>query len=188
MNYALTVSNFAIGVFLILFGILLGRITNNVLKSFLSRFNINKLLSNITNFDVKLEEAIALILSFVVAFIFIALGLNIIGIATVIINIISGFIFVLIIIFLFLSIKDFLPNLTAGIYILSKRNVCEGKFVRVKDVSGQIEHIDLLETKLKTKNGETIIIPNSQFVRNAIFILNEPEKDLNKKNASKKSK
>jgi len=109
------------------------------------------------------------------------------GIASVIINIISGFIFILIIIFVALSIKDFLPNLTAGIYILSKKSVSEGKFVRIKDVTGQIEHIDLLETRLRTQDNEIIIVPNSQFVKNAIFILKESSK-LNKKNGQKNSK
>ncbi|MDK2850049.1 MAG: small conductance mechanosensitive channel [Candidatus Woesearchaeota archaeon] len=191
MNLAITISNFSIGVFLILFGLLLGKIVNNVLKSFLSRFNLNLFFSKVTNLDIKLEEAISLITAFVVGLIFVVLGLNVMGIATVIINIVSGFILILIIIFVALAVKDFLPNLMAGIYILSKKSVNEGKFVKIKGIVGKIEHIDLIETKIKTLDGEFVLVPNSQFVKNAIFILEEmpnTKPKSKKKNGSKKFK
>lgn len=68
-----------------------------------------------------------------------------------------------------LEIKDFFPNFVAGILIYQKRNFKEGDNIKVQNIDGIISDISLIETKIITKDKDTIWIPNSMLIKNIVL-------------------
>lgn len=166
-------SGFVAGLFFILLGIILGRITNNLIKRALSKISLNDIFFRLTNKKINLEGTIALVVSIVIYVVSIVLGLNFMGITHFILNLLSIIIIVILIGFFLLSLKDVLPNLFAGMYLLSKKNFKQGMNIRINNIKGIIQEIELVETKILTDQNDVLIIPNSEFIRNAVLIINE---------------
>jgi small-conductance mechanosensitive channel len=93
------------------------------------------------------------------------MALRYLGIATDVLNILSGVIILLIGIFIVLSVKDFIPNVISGFIIHQKSTIKKGDIIQIASVTGKVADMTLLDTKLQTKNGDTIIIPNSNFTK-----------------------
>ena len=60
-----------------------------------------------------------------------------------------------------LSLQDLLRNYVAGIYLLLERPFAIGDRVRIRDVDGVIESVELRTTILTNVDGERITVPNA---------------------------
>jgi len=89
---------------------------------------------------------------------------------------IAAGIIILIILSTFLGIKDFIPNAMAGFFIQRKKEFRIGQRIRVKGMQGTIIEITLLETKIETKNGDIIFIPNSVLSRTEVTYIQSGKK------------
>ena len=58
------------------------------------------------------------------------------------------------------AIQDVLKNLVAGLYLLWERPFEIGDAIKVKDVTGKVEDIQIRTTLLRADNGQLIVIPN----------------------------
>ncbi|MBT3582851.1 mechanosensitive ion channel [Candidatus Woesearchaeota archaeon] len=96
-------------------------------------------------------------------------ALNYLGITPVILNIIFVGILIVVILTLFLSLKDFVPNVISGIHLISINKLKKGDQIKIGDVSGKVSEISLTETTL-LDNGNKIIIPNSTVMKEQITI------------------
>jgi small-conductance mechanosensitive channel len=67
-----------------------------------------------------------------------------------------------------LSIKDFMPNLVSGLILHQKRNIRPGEKIIVNNIEGEVINVTIIETKLRTKNGEIVYIPNSILMNNVV--------------------
>jgi small conductance mechanosensitive channel len=90
------------------------------------------------------------------------------GIANMILYFISATIILIILISFFIAIRDFIPNVMAGFYLYSKEKLKDGNKIEINDIKGTLEHIDLLQVKIKTKKGDIIYIPNSTVIKSRI--------------------
>ena len=68
----------------------------------------------------------------------------------------------------FLGLRDFIPNFFAGWYIYRKDLIKEGKQVKINGVQGKVAKLSLLDTRIKTKKGDLIYIPNSVVIKSKI--------------------
>jgi len=69
------------------------------------------------------------------------------------------------------SLQETLGNLWGGI-ALQLDNTCRiGDWIRMEGVSGQVVGIRWRYTAIATNNGETVIIPNSQLIKNRVTVL-----------------
>ena len=98
------------------------------------------------------------------------MALNQIGLATTVLYIISGGIIILVILLIFLAIKDFIPNFFSGIFIQYKNIIKEGNSIKVGTVEGKVKKIGLIETQIITKKKDTIILPNSIITKSEVII------------------
>jgi len=103
--------------------------------------------------------------SMFIDFIVLLIALRYLGIATDILNIIAIAVIIIIAVFVILSVKDFIPNIISGMVLHQKGSIKVGDIVSVDNITGKVFEINLIETKLKTKGGDTIIIPNSNLTR-----------------------
>lgn len=60
-----------------------------------------------------------------------------------------------------LALQDVLKNFFAGIYLLFERPFRVGDAVKVKDVEGTIQGIDIRTTLVKNLRGELVLVPNA---------------------------
>ena len=67
---------------------------------------------------------------------------------------------------LMLSLIDLLPNFISGIIIRNRNLIENGKKIRTTGVFGTVEKSGLLHTKIITKKGDVIFIPNQNIYKN----------------------
>jgi small-conductance mechanosensitive channel len=59
------------------------------------------------------------------------------------------------------AVQDILKNLVAGLYLLWERPFVIGDNIKVKDVTGAVEDIQIRTTVLRAENGQLIVVPNA---------------------------
>ncbi|MBT3940821.1 mechanosensitive ion channel [Candidatus Woesearchaeota archaeon] len=150
-------------------GFFLGKALGKAAKHIVETLELKKQFKKAgIRFDPELmAENVVKYLSFLGTFI---IALNYLGITPVILNIIFVGILMIVIFTLFLSLKDFIPNIIAGIHLISINKLKKGDSIKVKDVAGKVSEISLTETTLISAKGNKIIIPNSTIMREQIII------------------
>ncbi len=160
-----------VAVIIVLIGLVLGKILGKFVQKALHEIELNKILKNAAGIKISIEEIISAFVTYFIYFIFIMMALNQLGITTVVLHMISGAILIIIIISILLSIKDFMPNVFAGLFIHQKRFIKEGDVLKVDNTEGRVIHINLVETKIETKKGDIIYIPNSLLTKKTVVKL-----------------
>ncbi len=60
-----------------------------------------------------------------------------------------------------LALQDVLKNFFSGIFLLMERPFRVGDFIKVKDIEGEVQGIDVRTTVVKISDGSVVMIPNS---------------------------
>lgn len=60
-----------------------------------------------------------------------------------------------------LSIQDVLKNFVAGLFLLIERPFRVGDAIRIRDVSGEVQGIDVRTTLVRSSDGSLVMIPNA---------------------------
>jgi len=66
--------------------------------------------------------------------------------------------------------EDILQNFFAGLLILWRRPFRVSDQIRVKDFEGTVEEINMRSTRLKTYDGEWVILPNGDVYTSSILV------------------
>ncbi|MEM4244912.1 MAG: mechanosensitive ion channel family protein [Candidatus Nanoarchaeia archaeon] len=151
-------------------GLLIGYIVGKLSRRLLHELELNKVLKE-QGFKMPLEELISSFVSYVVYFIALIFALSQLGLRTFVFSIVLGVILVILIAFVILAFKDFIPNVTAGFYVHQQGIVRKGDRIRVRNSEGVVIHTDITETRLKLDNGDIIYIPNSLLLKDEIVKL-----------------
>jgi small-conductance mechanosensitive channel/CRP-like cAMP-binding protein len=72
------------------------------------------------------------------------------------------------------ALQDTLGNLFAGLAIQIEKPFRVGHWIRVADREGQVQEITWRATKLRTKDGEFLIVPNSVVSKDPVLNYSEP--------------
>jgi small-conductance mechanosensitive channel len=99
------------------------------------------------------------------------MALNQLGLTTTLLYILLTIILVILVGFIILAFKDFIPNIVAGFMIHQKDKIKSGDKIKVKDIEGKVVHVNLVETRIITKKKDTVYIPNSMLTKNEVIIL-----------------
>ncbi len=75
-----------------------------------------------------------------------------------------------------LALQDMLTNIAGGIALELEDGIRVGDFVTTAEGSGWVQHIRLRHTSLRTPNGDTVILPNSQLTRSTFTIGAKPHR------------
>ena len=68
------------------------------------------------------------------------------------------------------AFKDILQNFFAGVLLLLRKPFVVGDQIRVKEYEGTVEEINTRSTRLKTYDGELVIIPNGDVYTSTITV------------------
>lgn len=170
------VSKIVIAVLILLIGLILGKLICNFIRRALNEVQLDKHMRSATGFKFSLEKLISNFAAYFIYFIAIIMALNSLGLTTAVLNMISAAVIIIIIISFILAVKDFFPNLMAGIMIKSKKLFDEGDVIQIKEVKGRVSFIGFLETRLLTAGKEEVIIPNSIFSKRRIILKRKVKK------------
>ena len=162
------VSRLVVAFIILLFGFIIGKILGKIVHKVLHEIELNKLFHSATKVKVSLEEVISTFTSYFIYFIFIVIALEKLGIGVIAFNIVAAGVMVIIILSIFLGIKDFVPNLISGLLLRRKRFIKEGDKIKVHNAEGKIIYMNLVETRIKTSKGDIISIPNSSLTKSEV--------------------
>jgi len=175
-NFRGLYSGLLVAFIILLIGFIIGKLVGKVTKRILHEIELNNILKKASGIEVKLEQFISVFVTYFIYFITIIMVLNQLNVTTTILQMLSAAIIIVIIVSVILAIKDFVPNAFAGFYIYRRKLIKEGDKIKVKGIQGKIVHINLVETKLETKDGDTVYIPNSAITKTEVLKVKERKK------------
>lgn len=70
-----------------------------------------------------------------------------------------------------ISMQDTLGNLLGGLALQMDNSLEIGDWIRIDDLSGQVTDIQWRYTALLTRNGEKVVVPNSQLMKGRYYVL-----------------
>lgn len=158
-------TRFVVAIVILLIGFVLGKLLGKFCQRILHEIGINVALKKATGFRINIEAGVGVFITYFVYFLTVVMALNQIGITTTVLNMIAAAVIIIIIISIVLAIKDFVPNVLSGIFIHKKGFIKVGDKVKAGNVKGNIIYLNLVETRVETRDGDIICIPNSLFLK-----------------------
>ena len=68
-----------------------------------------------------------------------------------------------------LALKDNLANVASGTLIILNRKFKTGDFIEIEGIIGEVMHIDMMHTTLRTYDHKEVLIPNSRLTSNNLI-------------------
>ena len=161
-------TNIVAGILVIGFGILVGNIFSVIAKKVLQSFEIERILQEI-GVRFPLESFVSSLLKYAIYIGGLILGLAFLGLEKILLYIVLFIILGLLITFILLSLKDFIPNFFAGLIIYMKSKLRTGDIVEIDTIEGKVIHTDMLEAKFRTTDGDVVVMPNILILRSTII-------------------
>lgn len=163
-------TNIVIAIIILLIGFIIGKLLGKLVSRVLHEIETDKIAKK-AGTKIKLEKSIGSLTAYLIYFIAILMALDQLGIKTIVLYILAIAVLAVLVLSVLLGIKDFIPNMFAGFFIYRKDLVKKGDKIKVHGVQGKVEKISLIETTVRTKNGDTVLIPNSTLTKEEIVKL-----------------
>ncbi len=184
-------NKYLIALIILLVGITIGKLVSRLVEFLLRKIGLNKTINKLTGHELLLEEMISTFIEYTFYFIALVLALQKLNIINNILLWLSIGVVLILLIALFLSLRDAVVNFTSGAIIRSKKILKKKEHVIIDDVEGIVLKVDLLDTLLKNikeDQGEIIRIPNSRVLKARIKKIIKSEKGVNESKTKKNKK
>jgi len=155
-----------IAAFYCLLGFILGRAGGRFLFVILHEAEVDKRL-RISSSRWSLEKSSASFFKWCVYFATILLILNSFGLAVYAVLILILVSISVLVFSVFFSLRNIVPNILAGLKIFRDHSFPVGSKVVFGKTKGIIAKLDLLEAKVRTVDGDLLIVPNYYLLKNA---------------------
>lgn len=156
------------GILIIGFGIFVGNTLSIIAKKIFQSFEVDRILEHF-GLQFPVEELLASIIKYGLYLAALLLGLTFLGLEQIMLYIVLFFILGLLLAFILLSFKDFIPNCIAGIVISVKGKARMGDIVEIENIEGKVIHLDMLEVKIRTVDNDVVIVPNVLILKGIII-------------------
>ena len=155
-------------------GAILTKIITEMVSHYLRRPDMKKLISKM-GYEEPIIELIVLVIRYIFYFVTFIIALSQFGFASIVFDVIIILIALFIVVLVFFSLKDFVPNAAAGIYLNTVKSIKKGDVLEIGSYYGKVVDIDLVSITLEDASGRLTIIPNSNVVKKEI-IKEKPKK------------
>ncbi len=155
---------------ILLMGLIAGKLVGKFVKRLLAQVEADKHIKNALNVGFSAEESVGNFVTYFIYFLAVIMALDSLGVTSAVLNMLAGIVILLLLVSVILAIKDFVPNAMAGVMMKMKDEYYEGSEIKIKNISGVIEEIGVLETRIKGEDGEYILVPNSVFTKHETFV------------------
>lgn len=161
-------TDFTVAAILLLFGIAAGKLLGKLSLRLLHELELNRLVKGLTRKGLPLEEIISSGLTYLVYLIFVVVAMERLGLNPYLFNIIALAVMAVLVVSVLLAIKDFIPNIIAGLAIHLTDRLREGDTIAVDGMDGRVVQVGVVETRLETRGGDTIYVPNSLLTKSVV--------------------
>jgi small-conductance mechanosensitive channel len=161
------VNSIITAIIILLIGFIIAKLVGRLVQRVLHEAELDNLLKK-AGAKASFELALAHISEYFVYFITIIFALNQLGITTFVLYVLAFGAVAVLVISVFLGMRDFIPNFMAGWYIYRRDLIKEKQNVKVNGVSGKVVKLSLLDTRIKTRKGDLIYMPNSVVIKSKI--------------------
>ncbi len=158
-------------------GIIFTKIFTDGFLHFLKKEEIRSLISRM-GYEDPIIEMVVLVLKYIMYFVTFIIALAQFGFALTVLNTIIILTALFIVVLIFFSLKDFIPNASAGLYLNTVKSIRKGDLLKIGNYSGKVVEMDLVSITLEDKNGRLTIIPNSNVIKKEI--IRESKKNIKK--------
>jgi len=165
VEYSENIIKVVTALLILIFGLLIANILNNIIRKLLRDIEINKIIKEQLKINIKVEEIAASVIKYLIYTGTVIIALNKLGFSTRILQIILLVFILLALVFIALAFKDWIPNLVSGFYIIKNKKLLKGDDITINDIKGKVLQVNLIETKIETNNKEIIFIPNSSITK-----------------------
>ncbi len=152
---------------IIMIGTIITELVAGIVKFKLYDYGIDDIAKEI-GVDVKLSSVIALFLKYFLYLVIGVAALTQLGFQTQSISSLVtslGTVGIISVSLVFIiSVKDVLPNITAGMYIRSSGSLKKGEKITAEGINGKVKHVGFVFTELES-GKKRIIVPNSALVK-----------------------
>jgi len=152
---------------LLLVGIIIARLAERFIHYMLRHMELNRALRKV-GMPFALEESVSLFVKYALYFVAFVVTLNQMGLASQALAIASVAVILVVIVSVFLGLKDFIPNYWAGIFLYRKQVYKIGDWIEVNGIEGQVTRFGVLDTTIKTRQGDVIYLPSSLLMHSQI--------------------
>jgi small conductance mechanosensitive channel len=163
-------SNIIISIILLLVGITIGKIISRIIKRVLHELELDSTIKKAKKIKISLENSISNFFAYIIYFITIIIVLGELGVSTTSLNITIASLLLIVVIVAFFILNYFLPNIIAGVFLKRKDFIKKDDNIKFGDKSGKVLRINIIETLVRTKEGDIIYVPNSVLAKKEITI------------------
>lgn len=160
-------SKAVIAALILLVGVVLARLIERLVRYALYQVRLDKALLS-RGFSLPVEALIGNIVKYALYFVTFVVALNEVHITSQVVTVIAFAVIVVVVVSIALGIKDFIPNIWAGFWLYRRRFFQAGDVIEVNGVEGTVVSVDVLETQVRTRNGDTMFLPSSLLLHSQI--------------------
>ncbi len=153
----------AVGIIILFVGFGAAVLVRKLLRRTLQELGIHKI-GEQRKWSINPEAAISSFAAYAIYIVTIMLFLDYFKIKSIVFWSFAGGIALLLALMFFAGLKDIIPNVRGGLMLRSDKKGIVGKNIELKEVSGVVEHIGYLETRIRTKQGDVLLVPNALFL------------------------
>ena len=157
-----------VAVIILLIGFIIARMLRKMGYHLFHEFELDHLLGKLMGIKTNAEEYLSKRIAYFVYAITIIIALNQLGVTMTVLYIILGAFVLILVVMILLSVKDFIPNISAGLKLSKQDLLEEGDQVIIGKVQGRVKKVSLLEVHLETKHHDLIVIPNASVMKETI--------------------
>lgn len=155
------ITSIAIAVGIVLIGLVVGRIVGRLILRLLTYLGLEDVLFKKEKRSFSIHRLLSESAAIIIYVIFFLIALNYLGVSNYLLSALGGIAILVIVLGLFLSLSDSLPNMIA--YTKIARSFKPGDTVSIDSVSGKVHSMSILEVEILTKQGDIIHVPNRTF-------------------------
>jgi len=161
----ITLSSLFVFVIIVIFFIILSRmIKNKLLKTILTKLHIQE----------AIQFTLVRITQYIITFVGMIVALQFIGIDLSGLAVVLGFLSVGI----GFGLQNVTSNFIAGLILLFERPISVGDRVTVGETQGDVTHINIRSTTIKSLNNISYIVPNSDFISSTVINWSHGDKKI----------
>lgn len=154
---------------ILLIGFVIGRVLGRLVLRGLHELEVDRFLEK-AGVRLKFEELAGAVVEYFAYFVTVLIVLDRLGVAVFVLHAITVLVLVVLLIAFVLGVKDFIPNVIAGIRLHRARTFRVGDVVSVGSVTGRVREFGLVEATLISRNKEVIHVPNYLFVKEKVVV------------------
>ncbi|MBI2142521.1 mechanosensitive ion channel family protein, partial [Candidatus Woesearchaeota archaeon] len=170
------VSNIVAAGIILFIGFIAGRLLGRLAERVLEEIELDRTIYHATKTSVPAAEAIGYLITYFIYFLAIVMALDALKIKVWLFNLVSIAIIAIITGSIALSLKDFVSNVFAGAYIHQRGMVRKGDTLAIGGMEGTVISVDLAETKIEVKEGDTLFVPNLLIMQKTAVIRKRAKK------------